>query len=36
MNVDFEKCLEKKKVIKFPKARTFVKREIREAESDLN
>jgi len=35
MNVDFEECIEKEKLVKFPHAKTFVKRGIKEAESDL-
>ena len=35
MNEDFRECLRKKKLIKFPLAKTFVDREIVEAKRDL-
>lgn len=36
MNKDFKECLDKKKLVKFPPAKTFVEREIKEAENDLD
>ena len=36
MNDDFNECIEKKKLIEFPLAKTFVAREIKSAEDDLD
>lgn len=35
MNDEFEECLKRRRLVKFPQAKTFVQRELREARNDL-